>query len=550
VFRTAAELCEVTVPELADSVTVDVLDCVLCGRAPTPGSVTGNLTLRRAGVCPDAESADHGAPHPGDVSAYPPGSPHRAALANLRPRLVRHLTQDAPWLSADRASAARLLAARAHSMMAVPMCARGVVLGLACFYRRRNATAFDDQDLSLAHQLATSAALCLDNARLYGRERSVAGFLQRGQWAPEAREGGIVETARNPLPTGAGGGSWADVIPLSGARVALAVGDTAGQGTEAVVAMGGLRAVITALSDLDLPPDELLERLHGLVSKPSRARASKDVPGASPADPLCPVTCLYVIYDPTTRRCSMARAGHPPPAVIRPAGDVALADVPEGPALGEGIAQYTVAERTLPEGCMLALYNQAMLPAGLDSDARLPLDRIRQAVATPRPNLQETCDAIVDAVAAVRRRQDAFLLLARTHALDADHTATWSLPNTPEIVAKARKLATDQLDHWGLAELADTTALIVSELVTNAVRYASGPVELRLIRDRALTCEVTDDSSTAPQLRRALDSDEGGRGLFITAQLTERWGTRPHDRGKTIWAEQALPGTAPDGAVP
>ncbi|MCX4512191.1 SpoIIE family protein phosphatase [Streptomyces sp. NBC_01619] len=540
VFRTAAELCEVAVPELADSVAVDVLDSVLHGQAPTPGTVPGNLTLRRAGFRSCADKARHGVPKVGEVSAYPVGSPFRDAMSSLRPHLDRHLDADAPWLDPKRDRDARLLAARAHSMMVVPMCARGVVLGLACFYRWRNATPFDEQDLALAQQLAAGTALCLDNARLYSRERSVAGFLQRGRRPSELEMCTAVETAQNSLPAGAGS-TWADVIPLSGARVALATGGTAEHGIEAVAATAELRAVITALSDLELPPDELLERLHDLVSRPTRGSRG-DPDDRTPRL----LTCLYAVYDPATRRCAMARAGHPSPAVVHPGGGVELADVPEGPPLGEGLAQYTVAECALPEGSTLVLYNEAMLPAGPDG-ARLPLDRVRHAVRStaPRESLQQTCDAIFDEVAAAHPRQDAFLLLARTRALDADHTASWSLPNTPEVVATARRLTVGQLGRWGLADRADTTALIVSELVTNAVRYADGPIELRLIRDRALTCEVTDDSSTAPHLRRALDSDEGGRGLYITAQLTDRWGIRPGRRGKTIWAEQALPGSAP-----
>ncbi|MET7368236.1 SpoIIE family protein phosphatase [Streptomyces sp. NPDC005566] len=541
VFRTAAELCEVTVPELADTVAVDVLDSMLRGQAPTPATVPGNLTLRRAGFRSSADGVRHGVPEVGEVSSYPSGSPYSDAMSSLEAHLVHHLEPDASWLDPERDRDARLLAAQAHSMMVVPMCARGLVLGLACFYRWRNPTPFDEHDLSLAQQLAASTALSLDNARLYGRERSVAGFLQLGQRPSEPQAWTAVETAQNLLPAGAGI-SWADVIPLSGSRVALAVGETADHSIEAVAAMAELRAVITALSDLDLPPDELLERLHDLVSRPTRTARDRSRP--FPHAPARPFTCLYVIYDPATRQCTMARAGYPPPAVLHPDGDVEVADIPEGPPLGEGLAGYTVAERTLPEGSTLVLHNEALLPAAEDAGPRLLLERIRQATTASRQSLQETCDAIFDAVAAGHPQQDAFLLLARTRVLESDHTASWSLPNAPEVVSTARKLTTDQLSRWGLAELEDSTVLIVSELVTNAVRYATGPIELRLIRDQALTCEVTDDSSTAPHLRRALDSDEGGRGLYITAQLTDRWGSRRRRRGKTIWAEQDLPGTA------
>ncbi|MEY9968587.1 anti-sigma regulatory factor (Ser/Thr protein kinase) [Streptacidiphilus sp. MAP12-16] len=541
VFRTAAELCEVTVPQLADSVAVDVLDSVMCGEAPTSGAVTGNLPLRRAGFRSGAPDVHQGVPSVGEVSVYRVGTPYRQVLSTLQPRLIQQVDPDSAWLDLDRTRGARLRAAGVHSLMVVPMCARGVVLGLACFYRWRDPSPFDREDLALAEQLAASTALCLDNARLYNRERSVARILQLSLRPPPPAVHIAAETAHDYLPAGSGGG-WFDVIPLSGARVALALGATTGQDRYAAAAMGELRAAIAALSDLDLPPDEILERVHDLVTGPARAADQERRPDQSQ-----PATCLYTVYDPVTRACTTARAGHPPPAVLLPDGTAEFLDVPEGPPLGEGLAHYTVGERTLPEGSVLVLHNDALLQEG-PRPLHLPLDRVSRAAATAESSLQDACDAILDAVAPEQPGQDVVLLLARTRALDADQTAAWSLPNRPEAVARARKLTAAQLATWGLADLedlTDSTALIVSELVTNAVRYAEGPIELRLIRDRTLICEVTDDSSTAPHLRRAHDSDEGGRGLYITAQLTERWGTRPGCRGKTIWAEQLLPDPTP-----
>ncbi|NUS11117.1 MAG: ATP-binding protein, partial [Streptomyces sp.] len=106
---------------------------------------------------------------------------------------------------------------------------------------------------------------------------------------------------------------------------------------------------------------------------------------------------------------------------------------------------------------------------------------------------------------------------------------------------RARGLAARQLAAWGAAEEAPTTQLIVSELLTNAIRYGSPPLTLRLIRSDRLVCEVTDASSTSPHLRHAGGLDEGGRGLFLVAELAETWGTRYGPQGKTIWAEQPLP---------
>ncbi|GGX97202.1 SpoIIE family protein phosphatase [Streptomyces anandii] len=686
VFRTAAELCEVVVPELADSVTVHVLDSVLRGQAPVLGEVTGELPLRRAASrsvdgahprqaplgaagrhvcvcaggkalpslspelttdlhappgpnrCPDADRNDVPPPAPGpppgsgrqetpgpdlapgphrddgpDPGSGPPPGSHRHETPGQNPApgrrpgsgrqetpgpdlapgphrddgpdpgsgpppgSHRHETpgqnpapgpppgpgpapgtdpgprRDAhggsspgpdtagtadPARCPDRGPDARRPSAGPESRMTVPMRARGVLLGVACFHRWLRAVPFDRGDLALAEQLAARAALCLDNARLYTRERSVARIVHRNLRHPEFRTHPGVDTAHAYLPAGAGGG-WFDVIPLSGSRVALAAGDTTGHLVDATAAMGELRVAATALSELDLPPDEILARLHDLTSR--FARAPRGPGPEESAAQTWPATCVYLVYDPVTRGCAMASAGHPPPALILPDGTVEILDVPQGPPLGQGVGEYGVAERTLPEGSVLVLYNPALLTDGTSpAPAHIPPAGLRRAAAA-RDRLEDACDAVVDGLAPERPPEDVIVLLARTRTLPADRTASWTLSSHPRAVAEARRAAAARLTAWGLEGLVDEALLVVSELVTNAVRYGTGSLELRLIREQALTCEVTDESSTAPQLRRALVSDEGGRGLFITAQLTERWGVRPARRGKTVWAELRTP---------
>ncbi|MCZ0997436.1 ATP-binding protein [Streptomyces mirabilis] len=133
------------------------------------------------------------------------------------------------------------------------------------------------------------------------------------------------------------------------------------------------------------------------------------------------------------------------------------------------------------------------------------------------------------------------LLLARVRRLPVSDTADWRFPDDPAIVADARRCVARQLSAWELDDLVFTTELIVSELVTNAIRYAGGTVGLHLFHDdTTLVCEVTDGSNTQPRLLRARVGDEGGRGLFLVAQLAKRWGSRYHRSGKTIWAEQPI----------
>jgi GAF domain-containing protein/anti-sigma regulatory factor (Ser/Thr protein kinase) len=545
VFRTAAEFCEVVSPALADTVTVDVYDAVLRGQAPAADAVDRDRTVRRVGYRSGAGPDQQGVPVVGELGVYPPGTPYRTVQDTLAPKLLRRLRSDTHWLNPSRKRDARILRAGVHSMLLVPIRARDVVLGLACFYRWRNPTPFDHRDLDLAQQLTTRAGQCLDNARLYGRERSAARILTGGFPHAKVSVDTAVELARTHLPAGTGGG-WFDAIPLSGSRVALVAGDTI-SGTSGPGAMGELRAAIEVLADLDLPPDEILQRLHDLASRPS---TPTDAAGSAAGD-VTTATCLCLVYDPVSHLCTIASAGHPPPLLVHPGGHVELLDVAAGPPLGHGLAHFRLTESVLPEGSTLLIYNTALLAGSAGTGSSLP-GRLKDLFAVAPSSLQAACDMVADALAPEQPPRDAYLLLARTRTLDESRTSAWTFPNAPESASRARKRAVAQLAEWGLAqEVIDDTALVVSELVTNSVRYAGGPIQLRLIRDRSLLCEVTDDSNASPHLRRALATDENGRGLFITAQLTQRWGVRPSGRGKTLWAERSLASVpAPDPGAP
>jgi len=545
IVRTAQELAEALVPDLADLATVDLLDPVLGGEAAVPGASVEQLPLRRVGHRATEGLTAPGptppaAPGPAGASGPPLGSRIRHSLTELRPRLVRRLERETEWLAAEPEQVRLLLEAGLGSLIAVPLVARGSVLGVLCLYRHETAIPFEDADLVLAEQLAARAALCLDNARLHTQELSAARILRLSLRPAEVSEHSAVETAYSYLPTGTGG-DWFDVIQLSGARVALVTGSTSGRSIRAAAAMGELRAAIRALSALDLQPGELLARLHDLVTRLGGER--KRAAGSGTDAPLWRATCLYTVYDPIARTYAMARAGdQPSPAIVTPEGRTEVIDVPEGRTLGEGVPDYTTVVRRLPEGTVVTLYNAALL---LENTRQERVDRLLAALATGDRPLQEVCNAVLGTRAAVGDGHDAVLLMARTRVLGPDQLAAWTLPNDLTAVALARKLTAEQLDRWGLHGLCFATELVVSELVTNAVRYSTGPVLLRMIRDRALICEVTDDAATAPQLRRADDSDEGGRGLYIIAQVTQGWGHRAAGRGKTIWTEQALPVARP-----
>jgi len=541
VTRTAQELADMAVPRFADLAVVDLLDAVLSGDEPNPGPLTGTVALRRVAHQSIFEGVPEAVVKPGDVDVHPEFFPSARCLATGKAILTG--ANDPTFMSATGHNPARAATIRKyglHSVLSVPIRARGVTLGVAVFVRGQRPEPFEHDDVLLAEEFTARAAVSLDNARRYTRERTTALALQRSLLPQRLPEQSAVEVASRYLPASAHagvGGDWFDVIPLSGARVALVVGDVVGHGIHASATMGRLRTAVRTLADVDLPPDELLTRLDDLVS---RLAAEADADNGDDADNDVGATCLYAVYDPVSRRCSLARAGHPLPVLVTPDGAVGFLDLPAGPPLGLGGLPFESTEIELTAGSILALYTDGLIESrGYDID--LGLERLRRALTHPEPSLETTCDNVLKDVLPDRPADDVALLVARTHALDDDRVATWDLPADPAIVADTRKQVARRLAGWGLDDAAFITGLVVSELVTNAIRHARSPIQLRLIRDRTLICEVSDGSSTAPHLRRARAFDEGGRGLLLVSQLTQRWGTRQTPHGKTIWAEQALP---------
>jgi anti-sigma regulatory factor (Ser/Thr protein kinase) len=319
--------------------------------------------------------------------------------------------------------------------------------------------------------------------------------------------------------------------------VALVVGDVVGHGIHAAAAMGRLRTAVRTLADVDPTPDELLTRLDDLVIQLSE-EAGGD-PGGDPAADIG-ATCLYAVYDPVSGRCSLARAGHPAPVLVAPDGVAGFLELPAGPPLGLGGVPFESVEVTLPPGSLLALYTDGLVESR-QHDLDVGLEVLRRALTEPADALEDVCEHVVRTVLPHGPADDAALLLVRTQALDGRRVAAWDVAANAAAVSRVRSESVRRLVSWGLEEAAFVTELVVSELVTNAIRYGGSPIQLRLIHDQVLTCEVSDANSAAPHLRRARVFDEGGRGLLLVAQLTQRWGTRQTSTGKTIWCEQALP---------
>ncbi len=556
VLGTAQELATTPVPGFADRVTVDLFDEVLHGEEPplSPSSASGEaITLSRAAQHSAKCDTDRAPGRPMPVS-HAPGSVATRCMATGRStvQLAAEPGHGGEWafgpgLAADPAHwppgnpliDESIAADGLTGRITVPLRARGALLGVVEFSRSDRPEAFTADDLILAEELTAKAAVAIDNARRYSRERTTALTLQRSLLLQQLPSQEALEVASRYLPAGTGaevGGDWFDVIPLSGARVALVVGDVVGHGLYASASMGRLRMAVRTLADVDLPPDELLTHLDDLV-----IHLASDLQPAGRFQPTGEfgATCLYTVYDPVSRRFTLASAGHPLPLIISPDGTRTPAPAQPGPPLGIGGLPFEATELELPEGSLLALYTDGLVESR-ERDVDQGIADLLRVLNHSATSLEGLCDTVMDAMLPERRTDDAALLLARTHALDPRHVADWDVVPDPAQVPRARKFTLDQLEAWGLEEASFVTELVVSELVTNAIRYGEPPIRLRLIRDASLICEVSDASNTAPHLRRARAFDEGGRGLLLVAQLTQGWGTRHTTDGKTIWCAQAL----------
>ncbi|MEU7013700.1 SpoIIE family protein phosphatase [Streptomyces sp. NPDC046385] len=564
---TARELLGVAVPGFCDLAAVDLYQGLLTGDEAPPGRMggshdvgygAGSAELRRVAVASAVSDSrvqvgrpraagddaaaratgadrevccDDGPIELGSVHRYPFNSPCADALRTGR-------------LSTVPGADGSLV----QSTLVVPMVAHDTVVGLVQFSRAKGSEPFGERDRALAVELAARAAVCIDNARLYRREHERALILQRSLLPPGDPEAAGLDIACRYLPGADAtevGGDWFDVIQLPGHRTALVVGDVMGRGLRAAVAMGELRTAVRTLAQLDLEPAEVLSHLDEIargLGAPGGAQQSARAHKARGPElsEVYLATCVYAVYDPVTRRCTFANAGHLPPVLVEPGEEALLLDVPPGMPLGVGGEPFEEVEVELPEGALLALYTDGLVESR-DHPLDEGLSAFRSALSNPGRPLEDVCDQVLSALETRHGEDDIALLMARIQGLPAEAVGDWRLPREPRSVGRARELARAQLTAWELEPLVDTVELLVSELVTNALRYGEGEIRLRLLRDRTLVCEVWDAGLVQPRRRRAKDTDEGGRGLQLVGLLSAAWGSRRTPRGKTVWFDLPLP---------
>ncbi|MFE2747613.1 SpoIIE family protein phosphatase, partial [Streptomyces scopuliridis] len=397
-----------------------------------------------------------------------------------------------------------------HRAILAPLRGRRRVIGAAVFLRRPDRAAFEPNDLLVAAQLATHTALGIDKAVLYGREAYIADELQRTMLPENLPQPTGVRLASRYLPaaeTARVGGDWYDAIPLPGSRVALVVGDVMGHSMTSAAIMGQLRTTAQTLAGLDLPPQEVLHHLDEQAQRLGTDRMA---------------TCLYAVYDPVSHRITIANAGHPPPILLHLGGRAEVLRVPPGAPIGVGGVDFEAVELDAPAGATLLLYTDGLVESRL-RDVWTGIEQLRERLAATAqltgpdhsPPLEALCDDVLDVLGPGDRDDDIALLAARFDGIAPSDVAYWFLEPEDAAPGRARRLARRALARWDLEELSDSVELLISEVVTNAVRYAERPVTLRLLRTDVLRCEVGDDSPQLPRQRRARDTDEGGRGLFL-----------------------------------
>ncbi|WP_175647569.1 ATP-binding SpoIIE family protein phosphatase [Streptomyces cyaneochromogenes] len=539
-------LCRATVPTFSDAILVYLRDPLPVGDERPTGPVV--LRLRRTDRIPEERDTEGGGflpaqtpPEPAELAEL---SSLTAELCEVRPggalaevlRGVRPVFADAP---AARAALPELLGDDGQLIIPdgqrailAPLRGRRRVIGAAVFLRRPDRIAFEPDDLLVAAQLATHSALGIDKAVLYGREAYIADELQRTMLPETLPRPTGVRLASRYLPaaeTARVGGDWYDAIPLPGSRVALVVGDVMGHSMTSAAIMGQLRTTAQTLAGLDLPPQEVLHHLDEQAQRLGTDRMA---------------TCLYAVYDPVSHRITIANAGHPPPVLLHLGGRAEVLRVPAGAPIGVGGVDFEAVELDAPAGATLLLYTDGLVESRL-RDVWTGIEQLREKLAATAqltgpdhpPPLEALCDEVLDMLGPGDRDDDIALLAARFDGIAPSDVAYWFLEPEDAAPGRARRLARRALARWGLEELTDSVELLVSEVVTNAVRYASRPVTLRLLRTDVLRCEVGDDVPQLPRLRQARATDEGGRGLYLVNRLARRWGATRLSTGKVVWFE-------------
>ena len=402
--QTATEVAEAAVPGFADMVIVYVAERLLATGEFTAERAAQGVAVRRLAGRHASQPADVAAKlaRPSEVLVLGPGTPGARTMATGAPVLFDRLDGETAQRLARHPVASKMVAAYT-SYLAMPLIARGVVVGCAIFGRALASPPFNQTDIALASELASRAAVCLDNARLYDRERRIAQALQQGLLPGRTKIPDGLEVAHRYLPVGDSvvGGDWHDIVPLPGGRAALIVGDAMGHGSEAAAVMVQLRTAAHILADLDLPPELMLRKLDAMAAGLAAA------PFAA--------TCVYAVIDPPDGSCLISQAGHHPPVLVLPGGATRVLNLPPGLPLGLGEERFETSRVSLPPGSVLALYTDGLVEGRtrtIDAGMAALRDSLSSALAEPSASLGAACQTVTQ-MPHEHGEDDVTLVLAR-----------------------------------------------------------------------------------------------------------------------------------------
>jgi serine phosphatase RsbU (regulator of sigma subunit)/anti-sigma regulatory factor (Ser/Thr protein kinase) len=570
--RTLAAIAELVVPSFADQCVVDLID--------DSGRLNRAVTVRM-----DQSKGRRTSPvgGRGRQVQYPSNHPCAVALRTLRPALADLSSFPAPIGAPGTvpppADGSAPLADEPVSIIAVPLLGPRGVKGVLAAAIDAKAERFDNADVNLLEEVAARAGFALENAALYENMRTVALALQHSLLPTHLPEmdGVKVQFRYSPGDDSDVGGDLYDVFELSAGRIGVAIGDVQGRGAHAAAVMGQLRAALRAYAVLDLEPADVLSHLDELVLGLNEALL---------------VTCIYAVYDPFTRQCVLANAGHPPPLLAGAHGCSPM-EVPPDVPLGVGGVAFNDHTFVVAPGDAIVLYTDGVVERrdrAVDVGVRALCEALEQLGQPDDPNA--LCRVVLRTAGAACDDDQAVLAMSTGGApLPLRRT---ELPVDPQSAATARSHVRNVLKEWGIRSdgVVDTVELLVSELVTNAVRHAAGPspvprvsldadesqldleaLERALLADTppeslldnvlldgampalrmdrrievvvrrgqaSIWIEVYDQDVRTPRVRSASATDEGGRGLFLVKQLSQRWGVRSTPTGKAVWFQLTL----------
>ncbi|MFI0259348.1 SpoIIE family protein phosphatase [Streptomyces sp. NPDC017056] len=536
--HTIQEVSEAVVPRFTDVAGTYLREQVVAGEGFPDGPPDATTMWHRVAVEHNDEPGRWDDVVPvGESMPFPVHTPFFQCMTTGEPVLIPRISEElgnAIAAQFEKRDISPLINRR--SLLVVPLKARNVVLGFMILLRHPERMEFNDMDRVTGAELAARAGLVLDNARMYTYQENVAETLQDSMLPHiEPRMAGC-DTATRYLPgtrLGRVGGDWFDTIKLPGSRTALVVGDVMGHGLNSAAMMGQLRTAVQTMAAIDMHPAQLLRSLDDLAQRLGDNYLA---------------TCLYAVYDPIGQQLTIANAGHIPPVLVRAVdGRSELLELPTGAPVGVGGVPFEAVTVPVAAGDRLVLCTDGLVEVR-GEDIGVGLAALAESAAHPAASMDDACDAIIRALN-VRggRKDDVALLMARLNGIAHEDVAEWRLAIEAREAARARRLVRGQLARWGLAAASETAELLVSEVVTNAVRHAhTQHVLLRLVRTEALLCEVSDDDHALPQMLSAKDDDEFGRGLRVVSRLAREWGTSRTATGKTVWFEQNLPRTGSD----